>query len=284
MEFLDGKKLQKQTLQEIKNLVELLEIKPTLAVISIGEDPINNVFFQQKKKMCQEVGFKIILHHYEDISESSLISLIKKLNCDDDITSILLEMPIPSHLSLATIRNTILPEKDIEGVTTTNQMKVQTNSGGFIPCTALGIINLLTSYNIDVKEKNIVIINRSELIGKPLFHMFLKQDATITLCHRQTKNLKNYLKDADIVISATGSPYFLTTKDFKENSIVIDAGMSEEEQKIVGDIDFDSDENLLQYAVRPIGGVGPMTIAAIAENILKSYYLQSKNKYLDEFE
>jgi len=161
-------------------------------------------------------------------------------------------------------------------------MKVQTKNGGFIPCTALGIINLLNSYNINIDGENIVIINRSDIIGKPLLQYFLSKDSTVTMCHSKTKNLQNYLKNADIIISATGCPNLINAKFLKDGSIVIDAGTCYQDEKIIGDVNREEANPNIKYITPLIGGVGPMTIASLAENILKSYYIQTKNKELDE--
>lgn len=283
MEYLNGKILQKKILNEVKETITLLGIKATLAVISIGDDKTNDLFFKQIKKMCDDVGYKIEYYHYSDISENTLLKLIQKLNQDNHITSILLELPIPKYLSFHKVRNTILPQKDIEGITDINRIKYQNKEGGFYPNTVLGITMLLENYSIDIKRKNVVIINRSETIGLPLFHFFLNQDCTVTMCHRETRNLDYYLKQADIVITATGEPHFLSCDIFKEDSIIIDIGVNYLDGTLSGDIDFSNKEELKsKYVVKSIGGVGSMTIAAISQSILKSYYLNIKDKENDK--
>lgn len=283
MEFLDGKKLQKKHFEEIKKLTTLLDIHPTLAIITINKAQIENMFYQQIIKMCKDLKYKVHFYHYKDISSKGLLALIEKLNQDPKITSILIEHPLPKYLDSTKIKNKIKTEKDVEGISCWNHLQIEQQLGGFVPCTALGIIMLLNENQINIREKNVVIINRSEIIGKPLAHYFLTRDCTITICHSKTKDLETILKNADIVITATAQAHFLNANIFKEGSIIIDAGMSEQEGKILGDVNFDVANNLIQYGARPIGGVGPMTITALAENILKSYYLNVKNNKDDAF-
>ncbi len=284
VEFLDGKKLQKQVCESIKKEINLLGIKPFLAVISIGNTTVNNVFYHQIERMCQDVGYKIVLYPYEAISLESLKKLINKLNQDVFVTAIMLVRPIPSYLSFDEIRNLILPNKDIEGMHDLNRLKMQNREGGYIPGTVLGIIMLLNGYHINIAKKNVVIINRTEQIGKPLMLFFLDHDCTVTLCHSKTENLLLYVKEADIVISATGIPHLLDHNMFKTGSIVIDVGLSYKDGKMVGDVDFSEGvSSPIRYAVRSIGGTGPMTVAGLANNILKSYYLNFQDIDGDEF-
>lgn len=279
MEFIDGKKLQKKFLDEIKKTVELLEIKPTLAIISIGENKINDIFYNEKVKMCKYVGYNFLKYHYEDISMDYLLKLIDTLNNDSNVHAIMIELPILAHLDYFTIRNAISPDKDIECISDYNRIKYLNDQANFISPTVLGILRTFESYNININNKNVVIINRSEMIGKAFIPYFLKKNCTISICHSATKDLLYYLKNADIVISATGKAKFLKSKDFKKDCIVIDIGMNIIDEKIVGDIDFSDKNSKVRYAMKAVGGTGPMTIVAIAENILKSYYLTIKNKH-----
>ena len=279
MQYLDGKNLQKKILKQIKEEVNLLKIKPILAVISIGDNSVNEAFFQQIKKMCVYVGYELEYYHYEDISLGTLLNLIKKLNESKKITSILILRPLLEHLPVLEVNNMILSSKDIDGVTNINQMKFQNREGGFISGTALGIIHLLEDYGIDMQQKNVVIINRSKEIGQTLFHYFLNKDCTVTVCHSKNKNLNEYIKQADIVVTAVGKANLFSLSVFKENSVVIDVGLECLDGKILGDIDVSNEEDCkISYLVKAIGGVGPMTIAALAENILKSYYLKVEDK------
>lgn len=272
MQYLDGKKLQLKIFDEIKNIVCLLEIKPTLAVISVGDDSVNKVFLKQIKKMCAYVGYELEYYHYEDVSLETFRTLIQKLNERNKVHAILILRPLLKHLPALEINNLILPTKDIDGVTDRNRIQFQNGEGGFISGTSLGIIRLLEEYQVDIHEKNVVIVNRSREIGQSLFYHFLRHDCTVTLCHSRTKNVKEYIKKADIVITAIGKAKYFSIHDFKENSIVIDVGLECLEGHLMGDVEVVDTKMSNCCLVQAIGGVGPMTIAALAENILKSYY------------
>lgn len=279
MKYLNGKNLQKKILMEIKNTVTLLNIKPVVAVISIGGDLVNQLFFRQIKKMCDEVGYEIKHYYYEEVSLKTLLELIDKLNYDNKITSILIENPIPDYLPKAIIRNRIIPSKDIEGITDYNRIRLTNNEGGFLPGTVLGIIYLLEEYNISIEKKNVVIINRSESIGKPLAEFFLSKDCTVTICHSKTIDLEMYLKSADIVISAVGKSKILVPQFFKDGTVIVDVGLECLDGTFYGDLDLSCEEKWQDVSIiKSIGGVGPMTIAAIAQNILKSYYINLEGK------
>lgn len=279
MKYLDGKNFQKKFLKEVKETINLLGIIPTLAVISINDDGVANPFFKQLRLMCETVGYSLIHYHYVDISEETLFNHIQKLNKNGNITSILIIRPLPKHLLSSRIRNTILPRKDIEGMTDINQIKILNQNGGFLPGTVLGIIHLLEGYHINIKKKNVVIINRSYGIGKPLAQFFLNQDCTVTICHSKTNNLEYYIRNADIVVTAIGKANVLSSTLFKKNSVIIDVGLEYLNGKFYGDVDLINEKDCqIAYFAKSIGGVGPMTIAAIAENILKSYYLNQEDK------
>lgn len=274
MEYLNGKILQSKFLNEIKEEVSLLGINLTLAIISTGDNESSNLFIEQIKKMCDYVGYKIKIFHYEDISEESLYALIQKLNNDCSITSILLARPLLKHLQTFKIRNTILPEKDVDGINDFNRINYFEGEGGFLPATVLGIIYLLEGYSINIKEKKVVIVSRNEFIGKTLTNYFLMNDCTVTILHSKSKDCDNYLKEADIVVTAVGKANIFKLDFFKENSIIIDIGIQKIDNKYYGDVDILSyGEVKSLYMIKSIGGVGPMTIAALAQNILKSYFL-----------
>lgn len=285
MQYLDGKILQKKFLKEIKEEVALLGIKPVLAVLSIGEDQINDIFFKQIKNMCEYVGYGIEYYYYPDISEDTLLKLIQRLNRDSKITSILLELPILQHLSFDRVRNAILPEKDIEGMTDVNRIKYLNREGGFFSNTVLGIMMMIENYHIDVREKNVVIVNRSEVIGQPLFHYFLSQDCTVTMCHHKTCNLDFYLKQADIVVTATGEAKIFNCNQFKKDSIIIDVGVNYLDGILCGDVDLSCEGEFgVKYVIKSVGGVGAMTVVAIAKSILKSYFFNLEDKESNNIE
>lgn len=279
MKYLDGKNLQKKFLNDIKEEVSLLGIKPVLAVISTGDDEANKLFLKQIKNMCEYVSYDIKYYYYADVSEEKLYCLIQKLNASSDVTSILILNPLLPHLQTRKIKNAILPEKDIDGMNSLSRVKYFDGEGVFLPATVLGIIYLLEAYSINVKEKNVVIINRSEMLGKTLADYFLVQDCTVVVCHSKTKNLDYYLKGADIVITATGRAKSIDLKYLKDGSVVVDIGIDCVDGAYYGDVIIDDEDNTkIAYLAKSIGGVGPMTIAALARNILKSYYLTQEDK------
>lgn len=284
MEYLNGKNLQKKFLNAIKEEVFLLGIRPVVAVISTGDNAITQLFLRQVKNMCCYVGYELKQYHYEDVSEDTLYQLIQKLNKDTKITSILLVNPLLKHLQTEKIRNAILPKKDVDGMNDISRIRYFDKEGGFLPATVLGMKYLLEGYSINVKEKNVVIINRQEMIGKSLMNYFLTEDCTVTIAHSKTRNLENYIRASDIVITAIGKAQVIDKDWFKENSVVIDIGIEKKEDNYYGDVQLEREEECqIAYLAKSIGGVGPMTIAALAQNILKSYYLTQEDKEDIEF-
>lgn len=283
MEYLNGKNLQKKRLADIKKMVTLLEIKPVLAVISVDFDQVGTIFFKQIKNMCEEVGYGLKHYHYEDISKETLVKKIQKLNQAPEITAILILKPLPKHLSFLDIGNVILPQKDVEGISDVNRMKVLRGEGSFLPAVVLGIIQLLEGYSIDVFQKEVVILNRRDDLGQSIAPFFLQKDCTVTICHSKTRSLEHYLKNADIVITAVGKANFLSSQKFKKGSVIIDVGLEYFKGKLCGDIELIEEGETISYLAKSIGGVGPMTIAALAENILKSYYLTQECRWKIEF-
>ncbi len=279
MEVIDGKIIQKNFFKEFQKTISLLGLTPTVAIISTGDDKAQKLYFKQIVKMTQQLGIQLKNYHYEYVSNKTILNLMDHLNQDKMIQGILVLSPLIEGLNERGIRNRIDVSKDIEGLNEQNILKGKYNLSHFIPCTALGIIMLLNYYNINIEGKHIVILNRSSRIGRPLFDYFINHHATVTVCHSKTLNVVDLVKSADIVISGVGKPQFIRTSFFKAGSIVIDVGMSFLENKIVGDIQCDKMDHL-KYYVPPIGGVGPMTITALAQNILISCFLGSEDKLL----
>lgn len=274
MEILDGKKIREEILEDLKEKVKDLNL--TLAVIQIGEDPASSIYIGQKEKMCNNLG--INFKHYnlkDDVNNDEVISLINKLN-NDETTGILLQLPIPKHLDEQKILNTINYKKDVDGLTNANVANLVLNERGLIPCTPKGVMTILKHYNINLNGKKVVIIGRSNLVGKPLFNLMLNENATVTLCHSKTKDLKEYTLNADIVVAAVGKPKFVTEDMIREGAIVVDVGISRVDGKVVGDVDYDNIKDKASYITPVPGGVGPMTIASLAENIYEAYLIQNK--------
>ena len=268
--IMDGKKVSSEIIENIKEDINKLNIKIGFAVIWIGNDPASNIYVNNKIKKCENVGINAELYHLdENIEETEVLSLIDKLNNRDDIHGILLQSPTPNHIDINKCFNKINYKKDIDGFSRESAGNLFLGNPSFISCTPKGIVKLLEYYNIDLKGKNVCIINRSNIVGKPLFHLLIDKDATVTMCHSKTNNLKEHTKMADIVISAVGKPKFITSDMIKNDAIVIDVGISRVNGKVVGDVDFDEVVKKLSYITPVPGGVGPMTIAMVLENILE---------------
>ena len=228
--------------------------------------------------MCEKVGYTFELKKYpETITQDKLLEDINNLNLDNSVNAILVQMPLPKHLDELLIQNSINPIKDVDGLTDLNMGKLSHNKDTLYPCTAIGIIELLDHYNLPITGKHVVIVGRSNLVGKPVASLFLNRNATITHCHSYTKNLKDLTKEADILVVAAGIPNLITKDMVKENSIIIDVGINKVGDTLTGDVDFNSIKDKVQ-AITPVpGGVGQMTVAELAKNILKAYnYQQNK--------
>ncbi len=271
--IIDGKKVSLERKEELKRKVNELETKLTLVVISVGDNEASKVYVKQKEKMALEVGYNFKNLHFDMIETESLIKEIDKLNKDSNITGIIVQLPLPSNLDKDLILNAVSPLKDVDGLTNTNLLKLVKNEDCLIPCTPNGVMNLLSYYKVDLVGKKIVIVGRSELVGLPLFHLLLHKNGTVTLCHSKTKNLKSYTKNADILIVAVGKKSLITKDMVKKNSIIIDVGINRVEGKISGDVASDCLENSKLMTPVP-GGVGPMTVISLMENVYKAYELQ----------
>lgn len=272
--IIDGREVAYKIKEEIKNEISLLSNKLTLCVVQVGDDEASNIYIKQKEKLANELGINFIHKKYNDISEELLEEEIIKLNEDKNITGIIIQLPIPDKYNTNKLINLIDPNKDVDGLTDYNKVKLYNNEEGIIPCTPLGILELLNHYNIDVKGENIVIIGRSLLVSKPLFNLLLNKDATVTMCHSKTINLSSITKNADILISATGKPHLVTEDMIKDNAVIIDVGISRIDGKLCGDVDFENVSKKASYITPVPGGVGPMTVIMLMKNILNAYKKQ----------
>ena len=274
--LIDGKGLAKKIRENLRIECEELQkkqINPKLAVIMVGNDSASKVYVKNKSKACEDVGIKYEEYLLgEDISQKQLIELIEKLNNDKTVNGILLQSPIPSNLDINEAFRTISPEKDVDGFNPVNVGKLVLNQDTFVSCTPYGIMKMFEEYNIDLTGKNLVILGRSNIVGKPLIHCCLNKNATVTTCHSKTQNLKEITKNADILISAIGKANFVTEDMVKENAIVIDVGINRMDNgKITGDVDFENVSKKCAYVSPTPGGVGPVTVAIIIENVLNAY-------------
>ncbi len=273
--ILDGKSLSKKIKNNLKDEVKQLNSKgifPKLAVIMIGKDPASSVYVKNKSKACKYIGieFEEFLLD-ENISEEELFNLIDNLNNDNKITGILLQAPIPKHLDINKAFERISPKKDVDGFNPINVGKLSIGIDTFISCTPLGIMKIFEEYKIELQGKNVVVLGRSNIVGKPMVQCLLSKNATVTICHSKTQNIEEITKRADILISAIGKPKFVKENMIKDGAVVIDVGINRlDNGKLVGDVDFDKIESKTSYITPVPGGVGPMTIACLMENVIKS--------------
>ena len=275
MELIDGKKLAKETREKLKIQCDELKTKginPKLAVIMVGEDSASKVYVKNKSKACDEIGIKFEEYLLgEDTKQDELIALIQKLNNDNTIHGILLQSPIPKNLDINEAFRTIAPEKDVDGFNPVNVGKLCLNQETFVSCTPYGIMKMFEAYDINLEGKNVVIIGRSNIVGKPLIQCCLNKNATVTVCHSKTKDLKEHTKNADVVIAAIGKSKFITTDMVKQDAVVIDVGINRgEDGKLTGDVDFENVSKKASYITPVPGGVGPMTIAMLMNNVIKA--------------
>ena len=273
MELLDGKVVRDKIFEELKERINGLDL--TLAIIQIGNNEASNIYIRQKEKTCNNLGINFKLYKLEEnVLEEEVINLIKELN-NSNVTGILLQLPIPKHLNVKKIVDCIDEKKDVDGLTSKNVAKLVLKEKGLIPCTPKGVMSLLKYYNINVEGKKVTIIGRSNLVGKPLANLMLNCNATVTVCHSKTKNLKELTLNADIIIVAVGHPNLITSDMVKVGAIIVDVGINRVDGKIVGDVAFDNVSKIVNYISPVPGGVGPMTIASLIENIYEAYLLQN---------
>ena len=276
MSIIDGKKVSSNIKDNIAAEVNTLKNKtgktPGLAVVLVGDDPASAVYVKNKNKTCKNIGFQSFEHILpENTSENKLLNLINELNNDDQVNGILVQLPLPSHISSSKILVSINPQKDVDGFHLENVGRLVTGNALFKPCTPAGIIKLLDEYKIEIEGKNAVIIGRSNIVGKPVSFLLLERNATVTICHSRTKDLPSITRSADILIAAIGKPNFVSLDMVKNNAVVIDVGINRLDGKLVGDVDFTSVSKQASLITPVPGGVGPMTIAMLMENTLQAF-------------
>ena len=278
--ILNGRKVAKEVLIGLKEKIQKSVEKPTLAVIIVGSNPSSISYVNRKVVKCKNVGINsILIDLAEDVSEKKLLSILDDLNNKKDVDGILVQLPLPKHINPLKVTETISYKKDVDGFHPINMGKLLLGyTDGFIPCTPLGIKTLLDNYDISLAKKHVVIVGRSNIVGKPLAALLIqrKTNATITIAHSYTQNLKNITKEADILVASIGSPNFITADMVKDGSIVIDVGINKivdknNISKIVGDVDFENVSKKASFITPVPGGVGPMTIASLMQNTYKSF-------------
>lgn len=275
-EILDGKKLRDKILEQLKVKIEKFETKPTLVVILVGENPASKIYVNNKKKTAEKLGINSeVINYPPNVSEKELLAKIEELNNDKSVTAILVQLPLPEHISKENVMNAILPEKDVDGFTPYNFGKLFSGEVPTVyPCTPKGILLLLDEYGINIEGEHVVIVGRSNIVGRPLSQMILNRNATVTICHSKTKNLTDIIKTADILISAVGKN-IIEGKMLKSDCVVVDVGIFKDANgKTRGDVDFESSSKIASYISPVPGGVGPMTIASLMLNTVELFEKQ----------
>lgn len=274
MTILDGKRIKTEKLEELKKEIYTLERRPGIAVIQVGNNEASNVYIKNKKNTAEELGCKFEhIKFNEDVKEEEILLKIDDLNNNKEIDGILIQMPIPNHLNTSIIQNRVVSTKDIDGLTDVNAGLLIHNKPCHMPCTPKGIIEMINYYNIDLKGKHVVIVGRSELVGKPLMCLMLNNNATVTVCHSYTSNLKEITLHADILIVAVGKKHIITNDMVKDGAVVIDVGINRIDNKLYGDVDFDNVKHKCSYITPVPGGVGQTTVLSLYQNLLKAYRL-----------
>lgn len=273
--IIDGKRISKEIKEEIRDKVSKLNREGkevALAVILVGENPASQVYVRNKQKACEFTGIKSLSYNLpEDTSEEELLDLIEELNHRDDVNGILVQLPLPKQINEERILDRIDPKKDVDGFHPVSVGNLSIGRPGYVSCTPAGIIELLKRSDIPMDGKNVVIVGRSNIVGKPMAILMLRENATVTICHSHTKNMREITSQADILVAAIGKPKFFKKEDVKEGAVVIDVGMDRDENnKLCGDVDFDDVYDKVSHITPVPGGVGPMTIAMLMSNVLHS--------------
>ena len=278
MKILDGKLIKGQILDEVKREVEKFSTKPSLVVIQVGDNEASNIYINQKRRMAEYVGYDFSLIKYSNsVKEEEILNKIDELNNDKNVNGILVQMPLPDGLDSKRIQNAISYLKDVDGLSDINAGALFHNKKSLFPCTPLGVMELLKRYNIDVSGKDTVVVGRSNLVGKPMAMMLTNNNATVTLCHSKTVNLKKYTSNADILVVAVGHANLITSDMVKDEAIVIDIGINRVNNKLCGDVDYDNVSKKASYITPVPGGIGQMTVAMLAKNVLSAYKMQMED-------
>lgn len=274
-QIIDGKAISTAVKEQVKQETQVLKekgISVGLAVVIVGNDPASRVYVNNKKKACETVGFESFEYALpEETTQDELIDLVKKLNNDEKVNGILVQLPLPKHINETAVINTIIPEKDVDAFHPENVGHIMIGDYKFLPCTPAGVIEMLDQSGIEIDGKNCVVIGRSNIVGKPMSMLLLKRNGTVTICHSRTKNLAEICRNADILVAAVGKANFVTADMIKDGAVVIDVGMNRlENGKLCGDVDYNACFEKAGYITPVPGGVGPMTIAMLMKNTLTS--------------
>ncbi len=275
--IIDGKEISTNIRQELKNSLLKVERSPSLVVIQVGNNAASTVYVKNKEKAAEEIGITFKHMLFDNTTERELIQEIKNLNDDTSVDGIIVQLPLPKDINVDRVVNTVDPSKDVDGLGEISLGRLLNKVDGFLPCTPLGVIELLKRSNVDVVGKHVVVVGRSRLVGKPLANLLLNMDATVTICHSKTVNLSYFTSDADILIVAAGKRSLITAGMVKMGSIIIDVGINVEDGKLYGDVDFDGVLNKVSLITPVPGGVGPMTVTMLMKNTIDAYNKKTSN-------
>lgn len=275
-EILDGKAVAQGMYQRIKADVARLERKPGLAVVLVGDDPASQVYVNIKVRTCKELGIVSTMHRLDkETSQAQLLALVKKLNADSAVNGILVQLPVPKQIDAAAVMQAVIPEKDVDGFHPFNVGSMMLGAPTLISCTPMGVVELLDAYDVPLEGKDVVVIGKSVIVGRPMAELLLGRGATVTVCHSKTKDLARYTRTADIVVSAAGRPGLVTAGMVKEGVIIVDVGTTKVDGKLKGDVDYEAVAQKASLITPVPGGVGPMTVACLMKNTLLAYKRQN---------
>lgn len=274
---IDGKKISEEIRSELQQSIKYEMLKPSIAVIQVGDNKASNTYVKMKEKACDDVG--IYFRHFkfeEGDSELSIINKIKELNNDEYVNGVIIQLPLPDGYNEKRLVNTIINSKDVDGLTDINTGRLVSGRKTLVPCTAAAVIELLKRSNVEISGKHVVLVGRGKLTCRPLIQLFLNEDATVTVCHSKTKDLENFTKTADILVTAVGINNIIKEDMVKDGAVVIDVGINYETGKISGDVDFDNVVNKASLITKTPGGVGPMTVTMLLKNTVYCYLNRKK--------
>ena len=275
MNIIDGKEIRESLKTDVKEKINSISNKLKLVVFMVGDNSSSEIYVRNKKTLCEELGIICEVKKYSEISEEDLIKEIDNCNSDENVTGIIVQLPLPSNINESNVIESINPSKDVDGLTSTNEGKLALGEPSLIPCTALGIMKMLEYHNINLSGLNTVIVGRSRLVGLPLASLFLNSDATVTVCHSKTNDLKSITKTADILVTAIGKKEYFDESFIKDGAIVIDVGINREDGKVYGDCNFESMKDKSSLITPVPGGVGILTVTMLVNNVIQAYYMQT---------
>lgn len=274
--IIDGKKISLEIKERLREEVRLMEVKPKLVVISVGDDPASEVYVRQKEKCAKYIGLEYQHLHYDTILEDALIMEIERLNSDQNVNGIIVQLPLPKGLDSTKIVNMISPSKDVDGLTYINSGRLLNNEDTLVSCTPKGIMALLEHENINLEGMNAVVLGRSILVGKPMMNLLINANATVTLCHSKTRDIEKITRKADLLVVAIGKKHFVNREMVRRGAVVIDVGINRVDGKLYGDVDYENVFDKVKKITPVPGGVGPMTVVMLMQNVIEAYYSQNK--------